>query len=131
MAKNSDAKRPLLISIIGYLYMLGALIFLLVGVMFFLGMGEGSLVLDGMPVDISEYMAIAGGAMIFAAIVFFIVGKAFLDGWTIAWYLGVILQALSLVGGIITFPAGLVSVVISAVILYYLFRPAVKAFFKV
>lgn len=131
MAKNSDAKRPLLISIIGYLYMLGALIFLLVGILFFLGMGEGSLILDGMPVDISEFMALAGGFMIVAAIVFFIVGKAFLDGWTIAWYLGIILQALTLVGGIITFPAGLVPAVISAIILYYLFRPAVKAFFKV
>jgi len=131
MAKRNDAKRPMLISIIGYLYMLGALLFLLVGVFFLLGMGEGSLILDGMPVDISGYMALAGGSFIVAAIVFFVVAKAFLDGWTIAWYLGVILQALTLVSGIITFPAGLVTVVISAIILYYLFRPTVKTFFKV
>ncbi|MGE4275201.1 MAG: hypothetical protein AB7E27_03945 [Candidatus Methanomethylophilaceae archaeon] len=131
MARDNNAKRPLLISIIGYLYVLGALLFLLAGIMFALGMGDGTFVLEGTPMDISGYQTFAGGSMVVTAIVFFLVAKAFLDGWTIAWYLGVILQALGLVAGIIMFPIGLVSTVICAIVLYYLFRPDVKAFFNV
>ena len=129
MAKSKSAKRPMLISLIGYLYMLGALMFLLLGVLFFLGIGESSLDLNGM--DLGGSLTLAGGLFVVAAIVFFIVAKAFLDGWTIAWYLGVILQAITLVGGLLAFPAGLVATVVSAIILYYLFRPAVKSFFKI
>lgn len=129
MAKTNNAKRPMLISLIGYLYMLGALMFLLLGVLFLLGIGESTFTMDG--VDLGGSLALAGGALIVLAIVFFIVAKAFLDGWTIAWYLGVILQAISLVVGLLAFPAGLVATVVSAIILYYLFRPAVKSFFKI
>lgn len=129
MAKTSQAKRPVLISIIGYLYMLGALAFLILGALSLLGMGESSFALND--VDMAGYASLAGGALIVVGVVFFIVAKAFLDGWTIAWYLGVILQALSLIGGLFMLPAGLVPTLISVIILYYLFRPGVKSFFKV
>ena len=61
-----------------------------------------------------------------------IIGYGFLMGWSIFWYLGVIVYALILIGGLYTlfieqsFMSGIVAIVISLIILAYLFSSKVK-----
>lgn len=123
--------RPLLISIIGYLHVLGALFFLAWAALFVMGVGTGELVLMGEAVDINEYVSLVAGLLVLIAVVFVVIGKAFLSGWSIAWYLTLILQALNVLAGILAFPAGIFNIVISGVLIYYLFRPSVKGFFNI
>lgn len=124
MARKSAAKRPLLISIIGWFYMIVGIITLLSSIALFLNLGAIDLGIEG-------GVEIIGGGGVVLALILIVIGKAFLDGWTIAWYLGVILMGLGLIGGLFALPAGLVGTVVAAVVLYYLFRPGVKSFFKV
>ncbi len=124
MARKSGAKRPLLISIIGWFYMIVGIFALLSSVALFLNLGAIDLGLEG-------GVEIIGGGGVVLALIMIVIGKAFLDGWTIAWYLGVILMGLGLIGGLFALPAGLVGTVVAAVVLYYMFRPGVKSFFKV
>ena len=58
------------------------------------------------------------------------VGWGFWKGAGWAWTSGVILEILGVIGGIITVPYGLIIVLICGLILYYLFKPNVKAWFS-
>jgi len=48
-------------------------------------------------------------------------------GW--AWYLSVILLVLGLIGSLLSLPGGIVGLIIGGLLLWYFFRPYVKAFF--
>lgn len=48
-------------------------------------------------------------------------------GW--AWYLTVILLILGIISGLLSLPAGIISIIISGLLIWYFFRPYVKAFF--
>ena len=127
------ANRPFLITVIGILTLLGALVFLLAGVAC-LALPEADVIdiFENAGMDnVADMINALGIIMIVAGLFALIVATAFLKGWTIAWYLGLILHALSVIGGIITFPVGVLSMLVSLVIIYYLFRPHVKEFFKV
>lgn len=74
-----------------------------------------------------------GGILIAIGIVSFVVAYGLLKGRTWAWTLTVVLSIISIVLNVISIAAGniasIVSVIISGIILYYLFRPHVKAYF--
>jgi lysylphosphatidylglycerol synthetase-like protein (DUF2156 family) len=74
-----------------------------------------------------------GGILIAIGILSFVVSYGLLKGRTWAWTLTVVLSIISIVLNAISIAAGniasLVSVIISGIILYYLFRPHVKAYF--
>jgi hypothetical protein len=79
---------------------------------------------------------IAIGAVLLAlAIVSFVVAYGLLKGRGWAWTVTVILSIISIVWNAITIATagnvigGIVSIIISGVILYYLYRPHVKAYF--
>lgn len=118
------AKRPLLISIIGYIYLLMGLTMLFVGMAAIFGLSitvPGLLVVGG-PI---------GAGLLVTGLILFVIAYGFLNGWSIMWYLGVIISALMALSSLLALPAGMVTLVINAVILYYLFRPGVKKFFKI
>ncbi len=50
-------------------------------------------------------------------------------GW--AWWLTIILSALGIIGGIISLPSGIISILIDALIIYYFTRSYVKEFFGI
>jgi len=121
------ADRPFLITLIGILTLLVGLVLLFVGVV--LVVAPDSDFAD-VGISIGALDALGFGTLIIG-IFALIVAVAFLNGWTIAWYLGILLHGIDLILSILMFPAGIITLLISALIIYYLFRPHVKAFFGV
>jgi hypothetical protein len=127
------ADRPILITIIAVITILVAVLFILAG----LGIAIGSEFLD-MGEDFAEIInlgVIAGVGFLILGLIMFVVGYGFLKGWTLFWYIGVIIYALVVVFAIYTIylgqPISVVELVIALVILFYLSRPKVRTFFKV
>ena len=48
-------------------------------------------------------------------------------GW--AWWLTIILSVLGIIGGLLSLPGGIISIIIDILIIYYFTRPHVKEFF--
>ena len=74
-----------------------------------------------------------GGILIILGLISFIVAWGLLKGKSWAWSVTVILSIISIVIGIISLVAGnfgsIVNIIIAGIIIYYLYRPHVKAFF--
>jgi hypothetical protein len=90
--------------------------------------------LSGIPPSFFGGVAIAiGGVLIAIGIVSFIVAYGLLKGMGWAWTVTIILSIISIVLNAISIATGniggIVSIIISGIILYYLYRPHVKAYF--
>lgn len=114
------ASRPLLITIIGALYALLGIVMLALGALTFAGGAVGGEAAAG---------AVGGGTIAVFGLIYIIIALGFFKGWKLWWYLGVIFAILGIIGGLLMFPVGLVAVIIDIIILWYLFRDNVKAFF--
>jgi hypothetical protein len=93
---------------------------------------------SGSPMALQSFLGglgIAFGAVLVAiAIVSFVVAYGLLKGKGWAWTLAIILSIISIVWNAITLATaanfgGIISIIISGIILYYLFRPHVKEYF--
>lgn len=106
MESYEGAKRPLMVTILGTLYVIMGILF---GLLFF---------------------AIPPLAIIIA-LIYIVIGVGFLRGWKIMWYLGVIFSILGIIGGLFTLLVlvGIIPLIINIIILVYLFKPNVKRFF--
>ena len=127
------ANRPFLITVIGILTLLGGLAVLLAGVLLF-AMPDSAIAdafKDSGIVDIGNLVDILGVGLIIVGLIFLVVAIGLLKGWTWIWYVAVILYVIDIILGILMLPAGIISLVIAIVIIYYLFRPHVKEFFGV
>jgi len=120
---SSMAKRPLGVTIIGILWIIIGILGLLAGVWL---MARGT-------VFFGTFGLLFGVISIIIGIIFIIIGISCFKARYWIWTVGVILTIISLVLGIaslITSGAGaLLGIVISGIILYYLFQPHVKAYF--
>jgi len=120
------ASRPILITIL-------ALLSFIVGILMILG---GLLA--------TTIVTVLGYGGILMGIIFLIIGFALWRGWKIAWYLGVIIYIISAIFAVVSIlllimdgqvneavvsPA--IALIISVLILFYLFRPNVKEFFGI
>jgi hypothetical protein len=140
--KPSVTSRPLGVTVIAILNIIGGIVMLFAGV----GLAAaGSLLptLSNVNPNMAGQMAltalaggvgvIVGGILIVLGIVSFVVAWGLLRGRGWAWTVTVILSIISVVMGIVSLAGGnvgsIVNVVISGVILYYLYRPHVKAYF--
>ena len=97
-------------------------------------LGPGDIDLSGVPPFLLGAGAAAiGGVILAIAILSFVVAYGLLKGRSWAWTLTVVLSVISIALNAISLAtgnvAGIVSIVISGVILYYLYRPHVKAYF--
>ena len=130
------ADRPLLVAIISLLTMLAGILFILSGALF----AFAGIEIDGL--DIGSITDFVGIGLLIMGLIVFIIGYAIWSGWTIAWYVAVILYIISAIMSIISLVSAItgggsvgfamiVPLVITILILYYLFRPKVKEFFKV
>ena len=93
---------------------------------------------SGSPMALQSFiggLGIAFGAILVAiAIVSFVVAYGLLKGRGWAWTLAIILSIISIVWNAITLATtanfgGIISIIISGIVLYYLFRPHVKEYF--
>jgi hypothetical protein len=100
--------------------------------------GQAPIPPPGVPPMVSQSLlggiGIAIGAVLLAlAIVSFVVAYGLLKGRGWAWTITVILSIISIVLNAISIAAGniasIISIIISGIILYYLYRPHVKAYF--
>ncbi|MCQ2085547.1 MAG: hypothetical protein MJZ21_05310 [archaeon] len=120
-------ERPILIALISILEMLSGLLVIAAGVLLMMGMLND---VDTEELqDLKDIAGIVGGGVLIFGIITFGIGYGMFKGWRIMWYLGVIFNILDVVFGIISLT--FVTAIISAIILYYLFRPKVKTFFSV
>jgi len=79
-----------------------------------------------------ELEAIAGlieGILVLQGIVLFVLAYGFLGGKGWGWTLGLIFGIWDIVMGLILLPAGIIRIIYGAIIIYYLTRSHVKAFF--
>jgi len=132
-------KRPILIALIGFITLLVAFLILASAAIALFS----DVIKDFVGVDIGGDFVGYGGFL--AGIIILIIGLAIWRGWTIAWYIAVLLYGIGVLVSIVSmvlvlttegasqaavFPL-LIPLVIGLLILYYLFRPKVKEFFGV
>lgn len=128
--------RPMIVTILGILYVLFAVALLIVAVAVMLG-GDAvitEIIKDNPDMDWLEGTEmVIGATVLIGAIVEGIIGYGFLKGWSIMWYLGLILTIAGAVFSILSVAAGafasIVVLLIQVVIIMYLFKPNVKQFF--
>ncbi|KQC10361.1 MAG: hypothetical protein APR55_02590 [Methanolinea sp. SDB] len=74
-----------------------------------------------------------GGIFIILGLVYLALGVGCFKGWPWVWTVGVIIMIISVIVGLISlFTTGagaLLNLILAVIILYYLFRPNVKAWF--
>lgn len=73
-------------------------------------------------------VAIAGVAFILG-ILYIVVAYGFWTGAGWSRWLAIILLILDIIGGLISLPGGIITIIIAGLILWYLMQPHVKAFF--
>jgi hypothetical protein len=119
----SDKERPLGVTIIGILWILGGLIYLLGGI--------GAAALGG--ILLGALGAALGSILVIIGIIFIILGIGCFMAWPWVWTVGVILTIIGLLLSIAslfsTGAAALIGIIIDALILWYLFQPQVKTYF--
>jgi|MTBAKMStandDraft_1061839.scaffolds.fasta_scaffold19980_2 uncharacterized membrane protein HdeD (DUF308 family) len=117
------SERPLGVTIIGILWIIGGIFGLLAGAGF-IAMGT---------VFFGPFGLLFGVIFIIIGIIEIVLGYGCFQAWPWVWTVGVILTIISLVLGIgsllATGAGALLSIVIAGIILYYLFQPHVKAYF--
>jgi hypothetical protein len=134
--------RPIGVTIIAILNIIGGIIMLLGGIT----LVAAGTILPSLPpsafqngnltepnINLSGIAIAIGGVIIAIGIVSFIVAYGLLKGMRWAWTLTVVLSIISIVLNAISIATGniggIISIIISGIILYYLYRPHVKAYF--
>lgn len=123
MGKNNNP-RPLLVTLIAILNIILGLGAILIGGLSFVGLT----VVGGISVG-----AITGGSALVVGLIYILVGVGFLSGWSIMWYLGIILEALAIILNVLSLFVGnfsaIIPILVSLIIILYLFKPNVKRYF--
>lgn len=128
--------RPLIVTIIGVLYALGAIVLIIAGVAFMVG-GEAmidELIKQDASLDVLKGLGLGLGATYLILGIFYgVISYGFFKGWSIMWYLGVIFTIIGALFSIAAIVLGgfamIITLVVELIILLYLFKPNVKLFF--
>ena len=128
--------RPILVTVIAILYALGALILIIGSVGMAIG-GESiidEIIAEDPEMSFLEGMGMAFGvAVLIVGLVIAVVSYGFLKGWSVMWYLGLILVVLGAISSLISIAFGqfgaVFSLAIAVIIVLYLFKDNVKLFF--
>ena len=89
-----------------------------------------------MPPEAADLGNVGSVALIIIGLIYLVIAGGFWNGWSIMWYIGVIVNGIGtafIIYSMVTVDvvSGIVPLVIELVILFYLFRPGVKAFFGI
>jgi hypothetical protein len=74
-------------------------------------------------------LAIIGTVVIIIGVLHILVAYGMWVGAGWAWWLTIILAILGVIGGLLTLPGGIITLIIYAVIIWYFWQPYVKAYF--
>ena len=125
MSKN-DNPRPLLVTLIAVVYLLVALVFL----------AAAALSLGGIELEMDmseELLSLFGGSSLILGLFLLVISIGFFRGWSIFWYLGVIVTVISLLLSAATILSGsmgsIIPTLVLLIVLLYLFKRNVKDFF--
>ena len=121
------AQRPSFLTIICILIAIYGILMLLAGVLIIAG---GSII-ENAGIDTGGLFTAAGGVMIIVGIVALIAFFLLKNGNKIGWFLAMIFLVLNAISGILAFPTGLLTLVITVLLIWYFMRPNVRAFFSV
>jgi len=135
-----SAKRPTGVAIIAILNIIGGVVMLFVGIAavavgsLFPSVLEQGTEMSALPAGVAGALGVGiGGIAIALGIFSFIVAYGLWTGKGWAWTLTVVLQIISIVMNAVSIvsgnPGGIISIIISGIILYYVYRPHVKAYF--
>jgi hypothetical protein len=129
---SNQKKRPTGVTVLAVLYILFALLLLggggvLLSARSYLGTQVGSV--------IGTFGGVLGGVLIVAALIMFVISYGFLKGNEWSWWVAIIFLVLGLISEVASLftgqiGAGIIGIIISAIIIYYLTRPNVKKWFK-
>jgi uncharacterized membrane protein (DUF2068 family) len=117
--------------IVGILSILAGLLVVLAGA----AVSSGAVTGSGVTASQGAVVTVLGGVTLVLGILYIILGIGFLGLRSWAWTLGVALSIISIVLDVVnmitshSYTSNVISIIISAVILYYLYRPEVKAAF--
>jgi uncharacterized membrane protein (DUF2068 family) len=113
-------KRPLGVTVIAILAVIGGMGFL----------GSGALIFALIPL----LGIIIGGILVIIGIAYFVMAYGLWNGLRWAWKLTLILSGIGIIVGIVSIVVGnvgsLFHIIINAVVIYYLYRPNVKDYFR-
>lgn len=146
MSNSTTTKRPTGVTIIGILSIIGGLVMLIGGISLvtlaavlpILPMSDdqinSQLATAGMsPAMLSMVSSATGGLLLILGIASLVVAYGLFKAKKWAWSISVVLSIISIAMGIVSIVTGnfgsIASIAISGVILYYLYRPHVKAYF--
>lgn len=125
MSKN-DNPRPLLVTLIAVVYLLVALVFL----------AAAALSLGGIELEMDmseELLSLFGGSSLILGLFMLVVSIGFFRGWSIFWYLGVIVTFISLLLSAATVLSGsmgsIIPTLVLLIVLLYIFKRNVKDFY--
>jgi len=121
----STAVRPTGVTILAALEILSGIIAIVMGVFFGALMGASGMGM--MDYGGTAVMGAITGVMIVIGVISFVMAWGLLKGKSWAWTVTLILTIISLVIDLPSF--NIIGLIIDVVILYYLFRPHVKAYF--
>ena len=120
--------RPFGITVLVILEVIGGLIWL--------GSAASLFAAAGMAAMIPLVGLLAGGVLVIIAVISIILGLAsFAIAWGFwtraswSWGLAIGLSILGIILGLLTLPAGIITILINIAIIYYLTRPHVKSYF--
>ncbi len=125
----SSQPRPTGVTIRALLQVISGIIAIVFGAFFGalmggIGMGVGSDLMDS---EFAGIFGIFGGITVALGIMSFVMAWGLLKGKTWAWTITLILTVISLIFDIPSM--NIIGIIIDIIILYYLFRPHVKAYF--
>jgi len=94
-----------------------------------LGVNSLISIIGGTLLDLAAVAQIIEGVLVLQGIVLFVVAYGFLGGKSWGWTLGLIFGVWDIIMGLILLPAGVIRIIYGLIVIYYLMRPPVKAFF--
>jgi len=123
------ANRPTFLSIIAILLVFIGFCALVLGLLLFVMKADIEKALDDMGFIAGDLISILGAISLIMGLLTLVVGILLWKGIKIGWYLALIMLILWIIEGILMFPLGIVGLVIAILLLWYFFRPNVRAFF--
>ncbi|MDR2866088.1 MAG: hypothetical protein LBV13_01590 [Methanomassiliicoccaceae archaeon] len=123
------AQRPTFLSIICILLAISGLLLLLAGIMVIASEGAINDALGD--VDLLVDLTAIGAIALIAGLIALVVTYMLWKGIKLGWYLVMVYLIILVIFGILSLPAGILSLIVVIVLIWYFFRPNVKEFFGI
>ena len=141
-----ETKRPVGVTIIGILTIIGGIIFLFAGIGLVAlapiisqvnfennNTSNSSVSINVNGTDVGGFMGVLGGMLIVLGIASFVVAWGLFTGKGWAWIVTIIITIISIILNIILIIFGafesVIGLIINGIIIYYLYRPSVKSYY--